>query len=50
VTTMLRRFERDEVLAMQDGSGKVTVTCEFCSRVYRFTPADIAVLFEDSLH
>jgi molecular chaperone Hsp33 len=50
VATMLRRFERDEVLAMQDGSGKVTVTCEFCSRVYRFTPADIAALFEDSLH
>jgi molecular chaperone Hsp33 len=50
VTTMLRRFERHEVLAMQDESGKVTVTCEFCSRVYRFTPSDIAALFEDSLH
>ncbi len=50
VATMLRRFERDEVLAMQDASGKVTVTCEFCSRVYRFGPADIAALFEDGLH
>jgi redox-regulated HSP33 family molecular chaperone len=47
---MLRRFERDEVLAMRDESGKVIVTCEFCSRVYRFTPADIAALFEDLLH
>jgi molecular chaperone Hsp33 len=50
VGAMLRRFERDEVLAMQDATGKVTVTCEFCSRVYRFTPDDIAALFEDSLH
>jgi molecular chaperone Hsp33 len=50
VAAMLQQFERDEVLAMQDESGKVTVTCEFCSRVYRFTPGDIAALFEDSLH
>lgn len=50
VTDMLRRFERDEVLAMQDESGKIVVTCEFCSRVYRFTAPDIRALFEDSLH
>jgi molecular chaperone Hsp33 len=50
VTDMLRRFEHDEVLAMQDESGKVVVTCEFCSRVYRFTALDIRALFEDSLH
>lgn len=50
VAGMLRRFGRDEVLAMGDGSGKVTVTCEFCSRVYRYTPAEIAALFEDTLH
>jgi molecular chaperone Hsp33 len=50
VANMLTQFERDEVLAMDDGSGKVTVTCEFCSRVYRFTPAEIAALFEDTLH
>ena len=50
VGNMLKQFERDEVLAMPDESGKVTVTCEFCSRVYRFTPAEIAALFEDTLH
>ncbi len=50
VAAMLRRFERDEVLAMGDRNGKVTVTCEFCSRVYRFTPADISALYEDTLH
>jgi molecular chaperone Hsp33 len=50
VTAMLRRFERDEVLAMQDASGTITVTCEFCSRVYRFAPKDITALFEESLH
>jgi len=50
VKAVLERFERDEVLAMQDETGRVVVTCEFCSRVYRFTPADIAALFEDTLH
>lgn len=50
VSTMLKQFDRGEVLAMHDESGKVTVTCEFCSRVYRFTPAEIAALFEDTLH
>jgi molecular chaperone Hsp33 len=50
VAAMLKRFERDEVLAMQDASGNVTVTCEFCSRVYRFAPNDIMALFEESLH
>ena len=50
VKAVLARFERDEVLAMQDETGRVVVTCEFCSRVYRFTPADIAALFEDTLH
>jgi len=50
VAAMLQQFERDEVLAMQDETGKVVVTCEFCSRVYRFTTDDVAALFEDSLH
>ena len=50
VAEMLQRFERDEVLAMVDETGKVVVTCEFCSRVYRFTMDDIATLFEDPLH
>ncbi len=50
VGRMLRRFERDEVLEMRDPSGAVVVTCEFCSRVYRLSDADIFTLFEDSLH
>ena len=50
VGNMLKQFDRDEALAMPDESGKVTVTCKFCSRVYRFTPAEIAALFEDTLH
>jgi molecular chaperone Hsp33 len=50
VGNMLMQFDRDEVLAMLDESGKLTVTCEFCSHVYRFTSAEIAALFEDTLH
>lgn len=50
VSRMLRRFSRDEVLEMRDASGAVVVTCEFCSRVYRLSDADIFTLFEDSLH
>lgn len=50
VAAMLKQFARDEVLAMQDETGKVVVTCEFCSRVYRFTGDDVAALFEDRLH
>lgn len=49
VAEMLRRFERDEVLEMRDETGRVTVTCEFCSRVYRFATDEIIALFEDRL-
>lgn len=49
VADMLQHFERDEVLEMRDDGGKVTVTCEFCSRVYRFSTDEITALFEDEL-
>jgi molecular chaperone Hsp33 len=37
----LQRFGAEELKDMQEGDGGITVTCEFCSRKYRFTPAEI---------
>jgi molecular chaperone Hsp33 len=41
ILSMLRRFSADDRKAMIADDGSVQVTCEFCSRVYRFAPADI---------
>lgn len=37
----LRQFGAEELEDMREPDGGVTVTCEFCSRKYRFTLADI---------
>ena len=37
----LQRFGADELADMREPDGGVTVTCEFCSRKYRFSLADI---------
>jgi molecular chaperone Hsp33 len=38
----LQRFGAEELKDMREPDGGVTVTCEFCSRKYRFSDADIA--------
>jgi len=37
----LNRFGADELKDMREADGGLTVTCEFCSRKYRFSSADI---------
>ena len=37
----LRRFGADELEDMREPDGGVTVTCEFCSRVYKFSSGEI---------
>ena len=37
----LQRFGAEELKDMREPDGGVTVTCEFCSRKYRFSSADI---------
>ena len=41
VAEMLRRFPAEDRAAMVE-NGEISVTCEFCSALYRFTPASIA--------
>ncbi len=41
IMRMLARFDADDRRAMVADDGSVTVTCEFCSQGYRFTPAEI---------
>ena len=38
----LRQFGPAELADMREADGGVTVTCEFCSRKYRFADGDIA--------
>ena len=38
----LRRFGADELKDMCEADGDIAVTCEFCSRKYRFAPSEIA--------
>jgi len=41
IDTFLKHFRPDELEDMREPDGGVTVTCEFCSRKYRFSAADI---------
>ncbi len=41
IHTYLRQFGADELADMREPDGGFTVTCEFCSRKYRFSSADI---------
>jgi redox-regulated HSP33 family molecular chaperone len=38
----LRQFSAAELAEMREADGGVTVTCEFCSRKYRFFTSEIA--------
>ena len=38
----LRQFAPAELAEMREADGGVTVTCEFCSRKYRFFTSEIA--------
>jgi molecular chaperone Hsp33 len=38
----LRRFDPAELAELREEDGGITVTCEFCSRQYRFAPGEIA--------
>ncbi len=40
ILSMLRRFSADDRAAMVADDGSVQVTCEFCSRTYRFRPEE----------
>lgn len=41
VVEVVQRFPRAEVAELIDESGKVTVTCKFCSRSYGFQPEEL---------
>ena len=38
VEAFLKSFGREQLAGMNDDEGKISVTCEFCSSVYRFDP------------
>ena len=42
VVLMLKSFGPEEIVDMREGDGKVSVTCEFCNKNYRFDPAELA--------
>jgi molecular chaperone Hsp33 len=41
VAAILSQYPEQEVRTLADGDGAIRATCEFCSTVYRFEPADI---------
>lgn len=41
VETMLKSFGADELADMREADGAVAVTCEFCTRTYRYTDAQL---------
>jgi molecular chaperone Hsp33 len=42
IEVYLRRFDAAELADLTEADGGMTVTCEFCSRQYRFAPGEIA--------
>lgn len=46
IAEILGRFDRSEIEDMKE-DGIITVTCQFCSKGYRFTDADLDRLFGD---
>lgn len=41
IADVLKSFGRDELADMRDDSGRITVTCEFCTAAYHFELQDI---------
>jgi molecular chaperone Hsp33 len=37
----LQRFGPDELADLREPDGSLSVTCEFCSRQYRFEPGEV---------
>lgn len=50
VANVLRSFTADELEEMRLPDGAVSVTCQFCSRTYRFGPERLAALRGSGLH
>ncbi|GAC1457446.1 MAG: Hsp33 family molecular chaperone HslO [Steroidobacteraceae bacterium] len=47
VAGLLRALGEDEIRDVLKEQGAVTVTCEFCSRPYRFSASDVETLFTE---
>jgi len=50
VETVLRTFTPEDFDSMRLPDGSITVTCQFCSRLYRFDSASVAELLRERLH
>lgn len=50
VTTMLQSFPLDDIEAMRQDDGSITVTCQFCSRVYHFDRGRLSELLAPRRH
>lgn len=50
VTAMLRSFPLDDLEAMRQEDGSITVTCQFCSRVYHFDRERLGELLAPRRH
>src|SRR5215469_15954965 len=48
VAALLQSLGADEVRDVVQEQGAVTVTCDFCDRLYRFEPSDVEALFAPS--
>jgi len=46
ISTMLLSLGEAELESVLKEQGRVEVTCEFCGRVYPFTPVEVRGLFE----
>ncbi|MFO1075306.1 MAG: Hsp33 family molecular chaperone HslO [Geminicoccaceae bacterium] len=50
VVAMLQSFPLDDLEAMRQDDGSITVTCQFCSRVYHFPSARLGELLAPRRH
>lgn len=50
VVTMLQSFPLDDIEAMRQEDGSITVTCQFCSRVYHFDRERLGELLAPRRH
>jgi len=48
VAALLQTLGAEEVRDVLQEQGAVTVTCDFCDRLYRFEPSDVEALFAPS--
>ena len=50
VALMLRSFSADEIEDMKQEDGRITVTCEFCSRTYLLDEPGLRRILQETLH